>query len=486
MRDLAAALLGYAVILALGDSVARLLLPREGGEREDACGRLALAFSLGAGAVSLLLFWASLLVPGRVGAAFVLAPSLALVAAQRSPREWLPWARALPARAKAFARSLDRWSALAALVLGAEIAASVAASLSSDLSVDGVAIYALKAKLAFVSGGMPLSHFQDLSRQWSHLDYPLLLPLDEAFFFFLRGEASLVLAKALAPGFFAALLLLFYSTVSRARSRPVAILFAGLLGSLPGLVERAPQAEADLALALAWFGSVAHMHRFFREGNRRDLVIASLLAAVCAWTKREGFVFLGVQAVALLLVPLLSRKPHGETRAAEPWWRAWLPLSASALVVVGPWIVLLRALDVPGNDFHPVMLETTRALIHRLPEASEITLRQLFWRDPPPSPHTCLDHWGLLWHLFVIAGALVFATRKEIAPRLYVFASAAVPLALFSFAYIYSVWGPNQLGWVAHMKFSEFRLILQEAPGAFFLVALVLGDAPRMPGEVAG
>jgi hypothetical protein len=56
-------------------------------------------------------------------------------------------------------------------------------SLNRPLGHDGFAIWDLKARIAYLNGGaIPLSYFFDSTRIWSHPEYPLCLPLVQAWF----------------------------------------------------------------------------------------------------------------------------------------------------------------------------------------------------------------------------------------------------------------------------------------------------------------
>src|SRR5262249_37475285 len=81
-----------------------------------------------------------------------------------------------------------------------------APSSSSSRSPTGTsAIWALKAKILLHEPASSSSYFSDLSRAYSHLDYPLLWPLAIAWAWTAVGEADLTAVKVLAP----ALLLAF-------------------------------------------------------------------------------------------------------------------------------------------------------------------------------------------------------------------------------------------------------------------------------------
>src|SRR5205814_4482177 len=79
-----------------------------------------------------------------------------------------------------------RWLKAAGwLFFSAEGARNVISSLGSPLGWDGTVDWGFKARLAFLNGGLPPSYFTDLSREWSHLGYPWLVPMNEAWIYLL-------------------------------------------------------------------------------------------------------------------------------------------------------------------------------------------------------------------------------------------------------------------------------------------------------------
>ncbi|HEY8742630.1 MAG TPA: hypothetical protein VIU62_06005, partial [Chloroflexota bacterium] len=86
MGILAAGIVGYLVLIVAGDELLARVAP---GSPPPAPGeRIALGYAVGAGAVSLLLFWGSLIVPGAVGVAWVTLPVATLVFLRRESGSW--------------------------------------------------------------------------------------------------------------------------------------------------------------------------------------------------------------------------------------------------------------------------------------------------------------------------------------------------------------------------------------------------------------
>jgi 4-amino-4-deoxy-L-arabinose transferase-like glycosyltransferase len=411
--------LALLVLLAGGDACLHLLHGRARGTE-----RLGLAFGLGAGLVSLLLFWAGLAGLPRL---LVLAPIAALVAWARS---WRTLER--PA--------VDRWAVLSGLLILGLVLANALLAAGSWEGNDAVAVWGLKARV--LGQGSLGAYLEDRTRLFSHPEYPLLVPLVESWFELLGapGRAALV-------GFHAALLLALHGLLRREGGGARAFAGTAVLGSLPDMVLWAPSGYADVPLALFLAGSALTLHAWLARKDPRDAVLAGVLAALAAWTKKEGIVDLAVQVAFLLAV-----FRRGALRLL-----AGHAVAFAALVL--PWWALLRFHHVASSDFEP--LTVANAHLERLPALARLVLAEL------ASP---VD-WGFLWVAFAGALALGRFTRE----RTWLAVAAALPLGLLAAVYLWSRWQPFE----THVETSFTRLALAHAPIAVAFVVLRRGPAPR-------
>ncbi|HEX7976118.1 MAG TPA: hypothetical protein VF498_17045, partial [Anaerolineales bacterium] len=293
---------------------------------------------------------------------------------------------ARPAGTRSFQRSVI---ALLAGLLVLETAVMVWRILTTGLGWDGTFVYALKAKIFFASGGVSLGYFSDLSRQWSHPDYPLLLPLNEAWLFTWLGRVAEGAAlKILFAVFFACLAALFYRAVRRRRSAIYSLVFSLLLTGLPALLPAAQSGYADLPLSAFALGSSAALYFWLEEGRASDLVLGGILAALCIWVKREGAVLWGIDLAAL--VGWALGPGRGLPRRARLMTIARFALPG---LLLAPWFIFSAQAALPGKDFLPAGLAALHTGLSRLPELARLVLGELF---APAS-------WGLLWGLFLLA-----------------------------------------------------------------------------------
>ncbi|HZU97965.1 MAG TPA: glycosyltransferase family 39 protein, partial [Planctomycetota bacterium] len=310
------------------------------------------------------------------------------------------------------------------------------------------AIWGFKARVAL--RGEIRASLVDPSRPWSHPEYPWLVPLIEAWFELVSGTRTESAGRVAQMGFHAATLLLVFGGLRRSVSLAWSIAGTLALGLLPSFVYWSTFEDADVAIGLAWAGSVIHLHRWLARGARSDALLAALLAVVAAWTKREGVVALALQGACFLAVAVHSRR-IGPV----------LPIAIATLVVLTPWWLVISSCDVVPRDFLPVRIEN--AHLDRLPWIPILVGRELL----------SVTHWALLWPLVAVALPLRWKERPLL-PRLYLVTSATAPLAILSGTYVFSTWPI----WYEHVRNSFERLALQQAPVAVFFVTMTLA-APR-------
>ena len=70
-----------------------------------------------------------------------------------------------------------------------------------------------KAKIIYLAGGINKSFFTDIAAnfQGAHADYPLLIPLSEAWVYTFLGSFNDILAKAIFPCFYLSFIFVFYA-----------------------------------------------------------------------------------------------------------------------------------------------------------------------------------------------------------------------------------------------------------------------------------
>ncbi|MEM7346818.1 MAG: hypothetical protein AAF485_21470, partial [Chloroflexota bacterium] len=209
--------------------------------------RPAIAWILGCGITSLVTFillWAGLLLNVAIAGLSVVGVGLWLFL-------WKDWALALVAGRDFPALStLNTWSLLFSVILLAQIARIIFATLVSPLTDwDAWVNWASKANILFIDQTISANLYNNPARLPTNMDYPLMLPLVEAWFYSWLGHIYEPVTNLISLFFYLALLLLFYGVVSQFTSPTSALGFTTLLATIPRIERLAHSGFADIPVA---------------------------------------------------------------------------------------------------------------------------------------------------------------------------------------------------------------------------------------------
>ncbi|HEV7922577.1 MAG TPA: hypothetical protein VGR02_17475 [Thermoanaerobaculia bacterium] len=373
--------------------------------------RLAFAFLYACGALSLVM-----LVPLRWSAIPLLV--LALLAG------WAAFHYSRGAAVEARLTPIDAVTLL--LIIGYGFYTTVA----SPWEWDFWAIWGLKGRVFYEARGVDWAFLQTPWNDFTHPDYPNLVPFHYAFLALLGGGWDDRWLGLSFVAFALALLVIVRDRAARELPPPLASLVALAIASQSvtryvGMAEGPLIAYGTAGLLYARCGGMAH---------------AAILLGFAACTKNEGLTLLAAVAIALLA-----------ERRGRDVLRLW-----PAAVIVAPWL-LLRAVHGLGTD-----LASGSPLQRAAAHLQETAILFGYLADYFP------DRW--LW-LGILAGiATTWIVGRTTKTERFLVVAVAAQFAFFVIAYFVT---PRDLQW--HIETSWERLVRQlEAPALF---AALLGLA---------
>ncbi|MBI1912529.1 MAG: hypothetical protein HYS21_11085 [Deltaproteobacteria bacterium] len=418
--------------------------------------RLGAAFMLGLGAVSLQMFFYSVISirfsPFGIALPWV---AITIILFLTPLGKGSQKTEALPSKSGIGAFQI----VLTALIALQVIYAFIYTSLMPINGWDAWAIWFLKAKAFFVDKGVEQLFFENYGN--SHIDYPLMIPLSAAWIYTAVGSINEFAAKALYPLQYASMLLIFYYVVSRLADRQFAILFTFLLSLTPIVMVHGAgfpvkvsvlymgdyTGYADLPLAIYFLGAASFFYLYMLEGRMPFLILATLFFAVGAWTKNEGLTFALLGAVAMLAFIISEKKP-----LAKPL----ILITAVLILFIAPWSIYKAHYHYTSEYAGNLSLQVLASNFSRLGTIFSSFLKYMF---------AAIGLYNFTWWLFFASLALN-ARSIFTKPMIFVNFLLFAQIGIYIFVYMIS---PSDINW--HIATSIDRLLLHMAPLAMLVSA---------------
>lgn len=417
---------------------------------------LGLGWLLGAGLVSILLAVGGLFLPGSILLVAVSAICVLLGA--------LGWRRMRHGfsieMGLAGVANWEKWLSLIALL---PIAYMAFATLHHAMLWDGLIVWELKARHAFLAGGsLPVSYFSDATRARYHPGYPLYLPFTELWVYLWVGDCDQTVVKLILPIFYAAATLLLWSSMLRLTGRAWAATLTSVLPIfIPLLADHflgLLEGYADFPLATLYLAGVAALLAWRLKAIEGHWRIAVACASFLPWIKQDGIILLASLIAVAALV-------HGRSG-----WRRTLLFALPGALIAVAWRLAMHGVHaVDESVFQPVTRETLTQNLPRLWPIVETMGDRL----------SLLKNWSLLW--YAVPVALLCLAWRQRSMTAWLLAALVVPLFLDIGPYLFT-----SLDLHFHITSSFDRLALQISLVAVLCLGLALaGQEPAKPSAEA-
>lgn len=202
-------------------------------------------------------------------------------------------------------------------LLGSLVSFAVSVANEPQGRWDAWLIWNMRARFLYRGGAAWRDAFAS-GLDWSHWDYPLLLPLSIVRGWLYAGQEELHMPAVIGLVFTLLTLGLLVSALGAFRHRSQGWLAGLLLLGTPFFIAMGAAQFADVPLAFFMLATAVLLVRArqSRPGpdRRGALILAGLAAGCAAWTKNEGLLFLPVVVAALALI---TGRRDGGKRALE-------------------------------------------------------------------------------------------------------------------------------------------------------------------------
>jgi hypothetical protein len=326
---------------------------------------------------------------------------------------------------------------------------------------DAFAIWNLHARFLFLGGANWRDGFSALI-EWSHPDYPLLLPAVIAHFWtFLKTDHPAVPA-VIGLIFTFATAGLLCSSLWTLRGWRTAALGGITLLTTPAIIEVGVWQYADIPLAFFFLAVVALLcihdddgasssHRYFGV-----LFLAGIAAGFAAWTKNEGLLFFCSILMARLWI--LLRHAAQREKTGKNGFGVFLAAAAPALIV----LFYFKRVVAPPSD----LFSDPTTTLHKLLTVSRYwAVIKWFAKE-----FLRFGHW-MVPATILLPGYFWAFGKDRSGTRSLNFRTCVLALALTftGYFFIYLI-TPYPIYW--HLRYSLDRLFLQLWPSTIFLFFL--------------
>lgn len=317
--------------------------------------------------------------------------------------------------------------------------------------IDSFALWGFKSKVIFYNSLDKSSYFHNPSYGFSHLDYPLLVPLLNAGVYISMDKVSQNLGKLLyLPLYWSFSILLYFSCDEKIKK----IFRCGLVAviiSAPALLQWSGAGTADIYLATYLALSLYYGLKFLKIHSHSSLCGFVLANAFLIFTKNEGLPIAFINTSILCLFSVISAKERG-------WQLLKLFLWIMLIIIMSlPWFIWSS--DIPIiHENYPAQIKNILNSTHlqRIPLILNAFFRYM----------SNFSRWGLFWFLLF---ATIIAGFNKKSTYLYLLLTFLAIFALYFVIFIISPWS------VAYLEAAALeRLLIHISLPGFFIISAFL------------
>jgi hypothetical protein len=417
--------------------------------------RLAMAPSLGLGVLSLVYFAVRTVLGAGGGAMAGAFTAVALGLAG------LAWWRS--ASAEAESRTWAKGPTWLWLIFGA-VAGVAALTLTLILVAsphgewDAWSIWNLRARFLYRATEATVPF--DPLLNWSHPDYPLLVPASVAGLWTWNGGEAQWLAAAVAAVFWASAVFVPVMVLSWLRSTAMGLTAGLALAGMPLLTRNASAMYADVVVGYFFVAAVGlGLMAIETRAGRGAALLAGVAAGLAAWSKNEGLLFCGVLVFTFLAVVRSRAELAERVRMVGPMVLGML----AVLAFVGHF----KYHFAPANDL--VAVGKTASMGARLLDLSRYSVT--FWGIAEGI--LTFGDW-LVPPVIVFGVWLALQGLRKVESGSVWWPFVVASLQLVGYLVVYVV-GSDRLEW--QLETSAERLLLQIWPAAVFSLLYLAKDS---------
>ena len=322
---------------------------------------------------------------------------------------------------------------------------------------DGWAIWNLHAKFIITGGKTWATLLHNPALEWSHPDYPLLIPLSVARIWSLIGTVSPLGSQLVAASFAIGSLGLLISVVTLYKNKLLGLIVGAVLLGTPSFIRLTAAQCADIPLGYFILAAVS-LILLSQLDHKSDLslqLLASVFTGFAAWTKNEGMLFTLVVVCSWIALNLRRKRIMKS-----------LPLLTGLLITLVPLLIFKLFLAAQNDLTSSHFLSRLSSLWNINRHITILTYLKVIILK--------FGEWSII-PFYLMGLALIGKEWRELKDNY----ALAVSIILLMLAGYYIVYLLTPLDLVYHLSTSFNRLLLQLWPTLILIWGMSCGYSSK-------
>ncbi len=269
---------------------------------------------------------------------------------------------------------------------------------------DAISCWSLKGKAFFIDGIIN-NFYTAHDYGFSHLSYPLYLPLMQTWLLSWMGEMNENILKIIFPLFYSSLLFTLYYLFRQKVKKLLSIIFVFIISVLPiiadhGYIEYTNLLFSVVMLIAIYFFYLAKV----MKGKTSFLILSAIFFSIMALTRSEGIIY-----AVLFIIINLSFFISGvlkKDRLAKNLLNFLMPLAVFAIFLI-PWYLLKIKLGLPfiSTEWNSLLSADTAGMVGMpgIKETASVLGSQLILSIYDSTRAVFGSFYGPIWILMLVA-----------------------------------------------------------------------------------
>ncbi|MBN1299073.1 MAG: hypothetical protein JW997_05240, partial [Actinobacteria bacterium] len=224
---------------------------------------------------------------------------------------------------------------------------------------DAISCWSLKGRAFFIDGGL-LPFYTFHNYEFSHLSYPLYIPLSQTWIYTWLGYADERLVKIIFPMFYLSLISIFYFCFRKKYSRLLSSALVLIIAGLPVVMDHGYLEYTNLIFAIILFIAVYLFAESLRSQGKGYILASAIFFTILAQIRSEGAFFLAIflaSNIFYIIFKAFKEKRQAKKykgieikkpgmNAANAVFYATMPPAVAAFLMI-PWQILKKAANIP-------------------------------------------------------------------------------------------------------------------------------------------